>query len=425
VTLACAEPNCAANVVADAPRCAKGHVLRRCPQCRTHNRSFANFCRSCSSPLPASPSNWTGSKGSARRLGFNASTGPAEWTVQKPALTLRLGDACRTLLACDGHLIAISLNGTIEVADPVRARSLCRFQTPGRITAEPCISNGALYVSTENQLTAYALGPMTLEPPRVRPLWQVPVRGTPIYALTPARNRLFATVSTGDWREVVVVEQTGQPPRATARTLHRSPKTSWLAADPATGDVVFLSEENGRIHLHVVRDDVTSHPVSLQVLAEQPIAFLGNAVFAVFGAARQLYRIDAATGAVEEPLETDTQLFALTHDDRGAWDRDGVRIDSDGVLFARSAVRDSFAPHERATKPSPVVMRGAAAAIGMEDGRVLLYELAHLPRHEVWRLDGHSTAPITALASYDGYVAAGNRDGVVEVRELRDRGAAR
>jgi len=426
VSQPCAEPNCAASVVADGPRCAKGHVLRRCPKCAVHNRAFANFCRSCASPLPPGRSNWTGSKGGARRLGFNPARGPAIWIAQKPALTLRLGDPCRTLLACDGHVIAVSLNGTIEIADPVRGRSLCRFQAPGRITAEPCISNGVLYVSTENQLTAWSLGPMTLESPRVQPLWHVPVQGTPIHALTPARNRLFATVSTGEWREVMVVDQTGPSSRPAARALHRSPKTSWLAADPSTGDAVFLSEEGSHVQLHVVREGVTSvHPVSQQILAEQPIAFLDGAVFAVLGAERRLYRIDASTGAVEEPLEPDTQFFALTHDKQGAWDRDGVRIESDGVHFLRPAVRDSFAPIDRATKPSPVVMRGAAAAVGMDDGRVLLYELAHLPRHEVWRLEGHSTAAITALASFDRYVAAGNRDGVVEVRELRDPGTAR
>ncbi len=425
MTLACAEPSCAAHVIDGARRCSKGHVLRRCGQCGTQNRAFAIICRACATPLPASRSDWTGYKGGARRLGYNATRGPAEWTAEKPVLTLRLGDECRTLLATDEHLIAISFNGMVEVADPVRALSLCRFQTPGPVTAQPCVSNGVLYVATHNQLSAYVLGPMTLDPPRVRPLWQLPIQGTPIHALTPAGNRLFATVSTGDRREVYVIEQNGQPRRATARALFRSPKTSWLAADPVTGDVVFFSEEYGRIYLHVFRDDLASHPVSLQVLTEQPIAFLDGAVFGIFGETRRLYRINAATGAIDEPLEADTQLFALTHDEQNVWDRDGVRIDSDGVHFARSAVRDSFAPQERASKPSPIVMRGSAAVVGMDDGRVLLYQLAHLPRHEVWRLDGNADAPITALASFDGYVAAGNRDGAVEVRELRKKGAAK
>jgi len=398
-------------------------VVRRCTQCGKENRPFANFCRACAAPLPPSPSNWTGYKGDARRLGFNPARGPASWTMQKPALTLRLGDECRALLACDGHLIAVSMSGTIEVADPARARSICRFQTQGPVTAQPCISNGILYVSTRNQITSYALPPLLFDSPRVRPLWQAAIDGTPLFALTPAGNRVFATVANGEWREVHVVEANG--PRATARSLLRASKMSWLAGDPATGEVVFFSEDGGRVQLHVVRDSVVTHPVPLQTLAEQPIALLGGAAFGIFGAARQLHRIAVANGAVEESLENDTQLFALTQDANGEWDRDGVRIDTDGVSFARSGIRDSFAPIERAARPSPIVLHDAAAIVGMDDGRVLVYELAHLPHHDVWRLeDGHSSTAITALASFDRFIAAGNRDGVVEVRELRQKGMA-
>jgi hypothetical protein len=163
--------------------------------------------------------------------------------------------------------------------------------------------------------------------------------------------------------------------------------------------------------------------VSVQAMAEHPIAFLGGTVFGIFGEAHRLYRIDAATGAIEEPLEEDTQLFAVTHDAADEWDRDGVGIDTSGIVFWRSGVRDSFAPHERAARGSPVIVQGCTAAVGMEDGRVLLYNLAQLPRHEVWRLGDQEGAAITALASFDSYIAAGNRDGVVEVRELLAKGA--
>jgi len=397
--------------------------VRRCTQCGKENRAFANFCRACAAPLPSSPSNWTGFKGDARRLGFNPTRGPAAWTRPKPALTMRLGDECCALLACDSHLIAVSMSGTIEIADMARARSICRFQTQGPVTAQPCISNGVLFVSTRNQITAYALPPMLFDPPRVRPLWQVAVDGTPLFALTPAGNRVFATVTNGEWRELYVVEADGS--RATARSLLRASKMSWLAADPSTGEAVFFSEDAGRVQLHVVRDSVVSHSVPLQTLAEQPIALLGGAAFGVFGPARQLHRIAIANGSIEEPLESDTQLFALTRDANGEWDRDGVHIDGEGVAFARSGIRDSFAPIDRAARSSPIVIQGAAAIVGMEDGRVLVYELAHLPHHDVWRLeDGHSSSAITALASFNHFIAAGNRDGVVEVCELRQKGTA-
>ena len=332
-------------------------------------------------------------------------------------LRLLLGDTCRTLLGYDGHLIAISLSGVVEIADPLRAKSVCRFQAQGPITAEPCLSDGMLYLATRGQLNAYALAAMMLETPRIRPSWHVALNGTPIQALTAVGDRVYVTVATTDWREVQVVE------RQTARSIYGAPKVSWIAADPVTAQAVFLSEDDGRVQLHVAGTALATHPVSLHALAEHPIALLDGTVFGIFGDAHRLYRIDATTGAVEEPLEDDTQLFALTHDALDGWDRDGVCIDTSGILFWRSGVRDSFAPHERAARGSPVIVQGCAAAVGMEDGRVLLYNLAQLPRHEVWRLGDHESGGITALASFDSYIAAGNRDGVVEVRELLAKGA--
>ncbi len=304
----------------------------------------------------------------------------------------------------------------MEIADPMREKSVCRFQTPGPITAEPCISDGVLYLATRGQLSAYAMAAMTLETPRVRPLWQVALHGTPIQALTAVGERIYVTVATIDRREVYVVE------RQVARSICGAPKMSWIAADPSSARAVFLSEDDGRVQLHVADGALATHPVSLQTIAEHPIAFLGGTVFGVFGEAHRLYRIDAASGAIEEPLDEDTQLFALTHDVADQWDRDGVGIDSGGIRFWRSGVRDSFAPHERAVKGSPVIVQGCTAAVGMEDGRVLLYNLAQLPRHEVWRLGDREGAAITALATFDSYIAAGNRDGVVEVRELLPKG---
>lgn len=410
------EPDCLSEIATDAPRCLCGRYVKRCAQCATRNRAFANYCRGCGVALPPSAANWTGYKGGPRRLGANAFRAGADCVTRATGLRLRLGDSCRSLLGYDGHLIAISLNGVVEIADPLRAKSVCRFQAQGPITAEPCLSDGMLYLATRGQLSAYALAAMMLETPRVRPSWHVALNGTPIQALTAVGDRIYVTMATTDWREVQVIE------RQTARPVYGAPKVSWIAADPACARAMFLSEGDGGVQLHVANGALATHPVSLYAMAEHPIAFLDGTVFGIFGNAHRLYRIDAATGAIEEPLEEDTQLFALTND-ADEWDRDGVGIDSSGIIFWRSGVRDSFAPHERAAKGSPVIVQGCAAAVGMEDGRVLLYDLAQLPRHEVWRLGDHEGAGITALASFDSYIAAGNRDGVVEVRELLSKGA--
>ena len=411
------QPDCLSELATDAPRCLCGGYVKRCSRCATRSRAFAVFCRGCGTVLPPLATNWAGYKGGSRRLGATASAAGSDCVSRSTDLRLRLGDACRSLLGYDGHLIAISVSGVVEIADPLRAKSVCRFQTQGPITAEPCISDGVLYLAMRGQLSAYAMAALVLEPPRVRPLWQVPLNGTPIHALTAAAGRLYVTVATADWREVHVVEQ------RTVRSILGAPKMSWVAADPSGSSAVFLSEEDGRVRLHVMSEGLATHPVALHTLADHPIALLGGKVFGIFGEAHRLYRIDAANGAVHEPLDEDTQLFALTRDAADDWDRDGVGIDTGGIAFWRSGVRDSFAPHERASKGSPVIVQCCAAAVGMEDGRVLLYNLAQLPRHEVWRLGNQAGAAITALASFESYIAAGNREGMVEVRELLSQGA--
>jgi len=414
VTCPYSEPNCTIEPVTGSRRCHCGRYVKRCARCGERNRAFASYCRGCGAGLPAATANWTGFKGSSRRTGVNDAAIEPGCITRPAGLRIRLGDACRSLLGYDGHLVAVSLNGVVEIADPRAEKPVCRFQTQGPINAEPCIDRGVLYLATRGQLSAYALAPMTLGTPRVRPLWQVPLSGTPVQALTPAGDRLYVTVASADWREVQVIEH------ERSHVVHAATTVSWIAAD-ASSRAVFFSEEDGRVQLHVVRDELTTLPVALRSISEHPIALLGDTVFAIFGDSHRLYRIDAATGAIEEPLDEDTQLFALNHEGE-EWDRDWVRIDSAGIHFSRAMMHDSFAPHERASRGSPVIVQDCAAAVGMEDGRVFVYDLAELPQHETWRVGDNRGAPITALAAFDSFIAAGNKDGVVEVRELATKG---
>lgn len=342
-------------------------------------------------------------------------------------MELALGDSCRSLLGYDGHLIAVSVSGVVEVADPLRAKRVCRFLAQGPITAEPCIRNGVLYLATRGQLSAYALPAMTFETPRTRPLWHLPMSGTPIQALTAIDDRLYVTLASADRREIHVVESLEYRQQPRGHLLHRASRVSWIAADPAQSHAVFLSEGHGRgVQLHVSGATLATHPVALRAFNEHPIAFLAGSVFGVFGETQRLQRIDASSGAIEETLDEDTQLFSLSEDVDGEWDRDSVRIDSGGISFARAGVREAFEPHERAVKGSPLLVRRCAAAVGMEDGRVRIYDLSQLPRQDVWYVGGsRSSASITALASFDSYIAAGNADGIVEVRELLARGTPR
>jgi hypothetical protein len=401
-------------------------MVKRCSECAAANRAFANFCRGCGAALPAEKANWPAWRGGPRRTSLNPSAPGAGCLARKVDLTLNLGSECRSLLGYDGHLVAVAHDGVVELADPASAKRICRFQTQGPITAQPCIHNGILHLATRGQVTAYSLAAMTLEPPRVRPLWQVPVNGTPIQALTAVGDRLYLTLASPDWRDIQVIENLAAPQPAAPRSLYGAPKVSWVAADSASGQVVFFSESDAQgVQLHLLNPELMTHFVSLRLLSEHPIAFLNGTVFAVFGEGHRLYRINATTGAVEEPLEKDTQLFALADDGAGEWDRDGVWIDSDGVTFARSGVRDAFQPYDRAVKGSPILVRDCAAVVGMEDGVVRIYYLSQLPRYEIWRVGKDPGVPITAAASFDSYIAAGNRDGVVELRELRPGGEPR
>jgi hypothetical protein len=426
VTCAYSEPDCESDIVANAQRCLCGRFLRRCLGCAARNRAFANFCRACGGTLPLSKTNWSGYRGGPRRLGVNTTSPGSACVIEKADLELRLGDPCRSLLGFDGHLVAVSLSGVVELADPLRTKSICRFLAHGPITAEPCIRNGVLYLATRGQLSAYSLAAMTMETPRVRPLWQLPLNGTPIHALTAVDNRLYVTLASADWREVRVVEGLDQRPQPTTRAVHGAAKMSWVAADPESAQAVFFSETDGRVQLHVSGPALATYPVALRAFAEHPIALLGGSVFGVFGDAHRLYRIDASSGEIEEPLDDDTQFFAIAHDLDEEWDRDRVVITNADINFSRVGVRDTFEPHERAVKGSPIIVRGCAAVLGMEDGRVRIYDLTQLPRQDVWYVGGsRSSAAITALASFDSYIAAGNRDGLVEVCELRARETAR
>jgi hypothetical protein len=399
--------------------------LKTCARCREANRAFANFCRACGEALDAADSNWLGYKGGVRRLGSAAApcrepAGKVE--IVDAGLDLRLGDVCRSLLGYDGHLIAVSRSGTIEIADPHQPAAVQRFQAHGPVSAEPCIDHGVLYIGTPGQIVAYSLGAMTLCAPRSRPLWRVPLGGSPVQALTPLGGRLYMTVATEGRKEVVAIDNVRGDQPSPPRTVCAAKRLSWIAADPVRGEAVFLSDDDNGVQIHVAassRGDLVSHPVPLGRFSEEhPIAFLGGSVFALFDDAR-LYRIDASTGGIDETFGEDAKLFSLTRDDDDEWDRDSVQIDSSGIVFSRTAIRDTFSHLDRAVKGSPVIVHGRMAAVGMEDGRVLLYDLTRLPGHDVWRLGGAAGSPVTALASFDSFIAAGNRDGVVGVRELR------
>ena len=430
------QPNCPelklAADTASCPECLQ--FLKPCPRCGTRNRAFANFCRSCQTALSSAKGNWLSYKGSSQRLGLNLASPPGwdppNWKnleVRVTGMTLRLDDTCRSLLGLDRHLVAVSQSGTIEVCDPERPAHGHRLKADGPISCEPCIERGVLYLGSPGRLTAYSLGALTLPKPRLTALWQLPLAGTPIQGLIALDNRLYVTVSQRDGKkEVRVIEGLERNPPAAGRVIHSGFRLSWLAADPASRQVVFFSQEGKGIQLHRVshgaRTELTTRPLSVQPFAEQlPIAFVGGKIFGIFGEEDKLCRIDVQNATFEQALDPDIKLFALSQEGDHGWDGDGVQIDSTGITFLRSGVKDSFAPLDRVARGSPLILQGCAAVVGMQDGRILLYDMIRPARYKESRLTDDGEA-ITALASFQNYVAAGNARGVVRVLELRGNG---
>jgi hypothetical protein len=410
------------------------NLLKRCPQCGVWNRAWANHCRSCQAFLPAETGNWLGYRAGAQRLGVNDVKPPAweseSWDrlgILESGTSLQVGDSCWSLLGYDRHIVAIAKNGAIEIADPAQRATRYRLRAEGPLTCQPCINAGVLYLGASDSLTAYSLGALTLPTPRVTPLWRIPLQGIPIQALTAVDERLYVTVLRNDRKSVHVVENLASSPSSRV-LLQPTSRVSWIAGDPRRRQVVFFSGEGRFPSVHAVKrgahPELTTRSVSsLPPFAEHvPIALLGDKVFGVFGDDERLCRIDAASGVFEKALDADTKFFALIDEGGGAWGGDGVCIDTTGVSFLGADVKDGFAPHDRVMSGSPVILRQCTAIVAMTDGKVRLYDLAHLPRHQVWRVFPEGDQ-ITALASFSNYIAIGNSRGSVKLLELRGKAA--
>lgn len=424
-----ARSDCKARSTNESSACAEcRHRVQSCVRCDTHNRALANFCRECGAGLAAAPGNWCGYKGGPRRLGLNTAgaaervSSAARFAVTTTALDLQLGSPCRHLLGYGGQLIAIAENGTVAIVDPSRPAAIQRYQTAPP-ACEPCIDRGVLYVASAGQVAAYSLGSTTLSAAHLRLLWQLAIAGTPIRALTAVGDRLYVTVVDRGGKELEVLDRIHDGSAPARRSLFASPQLGWIAADPSTERVVFLSEDETGVQLHTIEEGTAlkSRQLPLQKLAPQPIALNGESVFVVAGEQQRLYRVDLRDGSVDS-MQPDTQSFSLHFRREGDWERDVVRIESDGIVFGGSGSRDTFSQHDRASHGSPVLMRGRAAAVALRD-RILVYDLVNPPTHHVWRLHhrGADDPVVTALASFDHFIVAGNHAGTVEAMALPAR----
>ncbi len=402
------------------PTC--GRVVKACGECGAASRAFANFCRACGTPLAASQGDWTGFKGGARRLGLNPRRQAHRFREleAREVLAIDLPDHCRSLLSWDRHLVAVAESGRIEVADPATDDLSLQLVADGPITADPCIDRGVLYLGREGRIAAHSLSALTLPSPGHQARWEARVDGTPIRSLLAFENRLYFNAVLPDGRHSIQVldgiDHRGTPE---SRTVYTAPRLSSLAGDPGTRRVVFLSEEAGGIVVHALDHargaypEVQSRRVPsplLPLVTQVPIATMGAKIFAVFGEEDSLCRIDLDLGLASTVMRSDAKRFSLNRF------REWVQVETVGIAFPHLPVRDDWTHMERA-RGQPVIVRDCAAAVGMQDGRILVYDLQSPPYH--WELDlGRKRREVTALASYGSYLAAGDGGGAVKVFEL-------
>jgi hypothetical protein len=234
-------------------------------------------------------------------------------------------------------------------------------------------------------------------------------------------NRLYLNVAHPDGqREIQVLDDADRDKPGEARVVHAGRRLGWLAANPPSRRVFFLSEEDGALAVHSVDHAASSHPevVSRPVpraprpFADHvPIAVMGAKLFAVLGEEDKLCRIDAHDGVFDLVVREDTKSFSLS----GI--RDGVLVGTAGPIFLSFNVVETLNPMER-IKGSPVILKDCAAVVGMQGGRIRVYDLLNPPVHQELRLSNDPLEEVTALASFRNYIAAGNLKGTVKVFEL-------
>lgn len=190
------------NISDQCPDC--GQYLKRCEMCQTANRSFANYCRFCGEKLPGSNMYWTGFKGTPQRTGLNRSivpNSPPDLNIRE-LKSIRFPGRCRSILADDGYLVAVSDGGTVKIVNLNQLDTEpYTFVTDGNIYAEPALHNGTLYLGRvkspdheKGSIYAYTLGGVSLSTPEVNLRWDMDLKGTPVQALLPFDDRLYLNV---------------------------------------------------------------------------------------------------------------------------------------------------------------------------------------------------------------------------------------
>ncbi|MDX2000736.1 MAG: hypothetical protein SF066_23690 [Thermoanaerobaculia bacterium] len=386
------------------------------------NRALSSFCRGCGSSLPEGE-DWSGTRGGVQRLGWNPGRSlalPVSWVpTPRPDLHRDLESPCRAVLSLDGFLVLVAANGRVEWVDPVEPDARQSFATLGSVSGEPAISRGVLYLASENRVGAWPLVWASLHPPRTTPLWEVALPGRPLGGLLPFGDRLYLQVLKGDGQVSVQVLEglRGATPPVRREVTVGAERVSPLVGNPALAKVLFLSSSSQELRLHWesvgegARPGFSSRRIAGSpgaLVEHRPVAALGGKLFAVLGDDEALCRLDSEEIAFDQILLRDCKAFAMN----GL--ADGLAVQADRVHFLAAAVHDELGRLQR-VKGQPLLLGDRAAAIGLTDGRVLLYDFARPPASQLLRLRPRDEQPVAVLASFGDYLVAGDAAGHVAV----------
>lgn len=418
----CPYPDCSAkNLAPGISTCAtcRRHI-KKCAQCKTPGRVFANFCQACGQPIPGGSFDWTGFRGGPRRLGLNPAI-LGRSLAQAKLLpvhngSLDLGDKCTALLSWDHHLIAISESGRIEVTAPggVFAR---RWQAEGPICCHPCVDKGILYLGRPGGLAAYSLGALTLDSPQTAPIWDEPVSGRPVESLLVVGDRLFFSLRHTDGETTIATINLDRESRPRSwRSLYKNRHLGRLAADPVSRKVSFLSAEKNQVHLNTIdvnRDPIRVDPYPVRdvpgfQVSRSSFAVMGSKLFAILGDRDQLFVLEP--GRNTSRLGNDVKNFALNRFDQR------IQVETKGLGFPHLGLHEEL-NHMSRILGQPLILRDLIAAIGLQDSRVIVYDLKNPSLQQSLHIEssGHG---ITALASFGPYLAAGSARGTVALYEV-------
>ncbi|MCK4763926.1 MAG: zinc ribbon domain-containing protein [Candidatus Aminicenantes bacterium] len=428
----CREAKVTANA-AVCPGCKRW--LNRCGKCRTPNRSFANYCRSCGKGLPVLNEFWPASRGGAQRLSFSRQAAPVTLPDMKveEIKVLRFSGRCRSLLAEDGYLFVVSDSGIIQVVDLNRIETEpYTFNVGGKIFAEPAVHAGTLYVGfleddtrDRGVVAAYTLGDITGSQPGVKLRWSLDLEGRPVQGLLPFGDRLYLNIGFKNARrEIQYIENIGKENPSKPLTVDDGERISTLAANPPTGKVFFLSQKDSRLFVNIFDHSQGPHPEmeSSQIngapadfLEHIPAAVMGAKLFAVFGEQKHLCRIDTHSSSFDIKICAGVRNFALSGMSRQ------VIVNTTGIFSTIGNLQEDLIRGEGIVS-GPVITRENMVVVGMRDGKIRFYRADNLAvqlDYQAFDAD----RKVLALATFKDMIAAGSQVGEARLLRIGPAGA--